>query len=357
MRQTLGSSGTAALSDEAKWAAVIARDRRFDGRFLYAVATTGVFCRPSCGSRRALRKNVRFFRSADDAASAGFRPCKRCRPTVEDAAPKLVTEIRRLIDGSGDAALTLDVLARKTGATPTRVQRAFKRVTGMSPKEYQDARRGERLRHHLRTGASVSRATIEAGYGSTSRVHDRAGEVLGMTPQAFRNRGKGMQIHFGTASTPLGALLVGFTERGICSVALGDDPRALEADLRAQFSAAEISPAGSQAKERIATVIAATQGADVSIPLDLSGTDFQLLVWRALQRIPRGQTRSYSAIAASLGRPTATRAVARACAQNQVALVIPCHRVIREDGELGGYRWGVDRKRRLLDQESSASKP
>ena len=166
-----------------------------------------------------------------------------------------------------------------------------------------------------------------------------------------------MQIQFGTASTPLGALLVGFTERGICSVALGDDPRALEADLRAQFSAAEISPAGSQAKERIATVIAATQGADVSIPLDLSGTDFQLLVWRALQRIPRGQTRSYSAIAASLGRPTATRAVARACAQNQVAVVIPCHRVIREDGDLGGYRWGVDRKRRLLDQESSASKP
>jgi AraC family transcriptional regulator of adaptative response/methylated-DNA-[protein]-cysteine methyltransferase len=251
----------------------------------------------------------------------------------------------------------LHVLARSTGATPTRVQRTFKRVTGMSPKEYQDARRGERLRDQLRSGASVSRATIEAGYGSTSRVHHRAREVLGMTPQAFRNRGKGMQIQFGTASTPLGVFIVVFTERGVCSVALGDNPRALEADLRSQFSAADISPAGPQAKARIDSVIAATQGADVSIPLDLSGTDFQLLVWRALQRIPRGETRSYSSLAASLGRPTATRAVARACAQNHVAVVIPCHRVIREDGDLGGYRWGVDRKRRLLDQESPPSKP
>jgi len=357
MRHSHGSGAALELADDTRWNGVATRDARLDGRFVYAVTTTGVFCRPSCGSRRPLRQNVRFFESPGEASDTGFRACKRCRPEDATTTPKLFEDVRRLIEASGDAAMTLDLLARKTGATPTRIHRTFKRVTGLSPKEYQDARRGERLRRHLLEGTSVTRATIEAGYGSTSRVHHRAGDVLGMTPRAFRNRGKGMQIEFGTTSTPLGEMIVAFTDRGVCSVALGDDARSLEADLRAQFSAAEIAPAGAIASERIASVVAALGGADAPVPLDLSGTDFQLLVWRALQRIPRGETRSYSAIAASLGRPTATRAVARACAQNQVAVVIPCHRVIREDGKLGGYRWGVDRKRQLLDQESSSSKP
>jgi AraC family transcriptional regulator, regulatory protein of adaptative response / methylated-DNA-[protein]-cysteine methyltransferase len=357
MQLTFASTDRTELTDRAKWAGVIARDARLDGRYFYAVTTTGVFCRPSCGARRPRRQNVRFFATTDDATSAGFRACKRCKPTEIDSTVKLFEQVRALVDRSGDVPMTLDALARKTGATPTRVHRTFKRATGMSPKEYQDARRGERLRGHLRAGRSVSRATIDAGYGSTSRVHHRAGQVLGMTPKAFRNRGKGMHIEFGTTPTPLGQMIVAFTDRGVCSVALGDDARALEADLRAQFSAAEVTPAGARAKERIASVVAAVGGADVPIQLDLSGTDFQLLVWRALQRIPRGETRSYGALAASLGRPSAARAVARACAQNHVAVVIPCHRVIREDGDLGGYRWGVDRKQRLLDQESMASKP
>ena len=346
-----------ALSPDAQWSAVVARDTRRDGAFVYAVSTTRVFCRPSCGSRRPLRKNVRFFDSPPDAIAAGYRACKRCKPATVDNTNELFAAVRHLIDMSGEVAVTLDVLARKTGATPTRIQRAFKRATGMSPKEYQDARRGERLRGQLRAGRSVSVATIEAGYSSTSRLHLRAGEVLGMTPNAFRNRGKGMQIEFGTTSTPLGELLVAYTERGICSVALGDSARSLEADLRSQFSAARVTAAGPKAKQRIASVVGAISGGNDAVPLDLSGSDFQLLVWRALQRIPRGETRSYSALAASIGRPSATRAVARACAQNQVAVVIPCHRVIREDGQLGGYRWGIERKQRLLDQESAASKP
>ena len=339
------------------WAAIVSRDASTDRAFVYGVSTTGIFCRASCGSRRPLRRNARFFESAERAAEAGFRPCKRCKPTTTGDGTGLAEQVRQLLNSSDEASITLAGLAERTGATPTRIQRTFKRVTGMSPKEYQEARRGERLRDELRAGRSVSRATIEAGYSSTSRLHHRAGEVLGMTPRAFRNRGKGMQIEFGTTSTALGQLIVAYTERGVCSVALGDSDRQLEADLRAQFSAADITPAGAKAKEQIASVVGVIAGRDAKVALDLSGTDFQLLVWRALQRIPRGETRSYSGLAADIGRPSATRAVARACTQNQVAVVIPCHRVIREDGNLGGYRWGVDRKRRLLDREASASKP
>jgi len=349
--------GLTSLSATTAWAAVTARDARRDGHFVYAVATTGVFCRPSCGSRRPLRQNVRFFDSPAGAVRAGFRACKRCKPTTPDNGASLIKDVRRLIDAAGDATVTLGTLARNTGASPTRIQRTFKRATGMSPKEFQDARRGERLRKHLRAGHSVTRATLDAGYTSTSRLHHQAGEALGMTPSVFRKRGRGMQIEFGTTSTPLGVLLVAYTERGICSVALGDGARALEADLRTEFSAAEISPAREKATRQIAAVVAALAGRDAALRLDLSGTDFQLLVWRALQRIPRGETRSYGAVAASLGRPSATRAVARACAQNTVAVVIPCHRVIRGDGALGGYRWGIERKRALLDRESVASKP
>ncbi|HEY6219007.1 MAG TPA: bifunctional DNA-binding transcriptional regulator/O6-methylguanine-DNA methyltransferase Ada [Gemmatimonadaceae bacterium] len=341
-----------------RWSAVVRRDRRRDGEFVYAVSTTGVFCRPSCGSRRPLQKNVRFFDDTAGAREAGFRPCKRCKPESADSSATLAAEIKRLIDTSVDGSITLGTLAKRTGATPTRIQRTFKRATGLSPKEYQEARRGARLRGKLRAGHSVTRATIDAGYSSTSRLHDRAPEMLGMSPRSYRNRGKGMQIQFGTTSTPIGEVLVAYTSRGVCSVTLGSDRRALEAELREQFDAADIRPADEGGTARISSVVKAVQGDEAgSIPLDLSGTDFQLLVWRALQRIPRGQTRSYREVAESIGRPSATRAVARACSQNQVAVVIPCHRVVRGDGALGGYRWGMDRKRRLLDQESASSKP
>jgi AraC family transcriptional regulator of adaptative response/methylated-DNA-[protein]-cysteine methyltransferase len=300
---------------------------------------------------------VHFFATPDEAMRAGFRACKRCKPTSIDESTLLANEVCRVIEAAGEDAVTLDTLARRTGATPTRIQRAFKRATGLSPKEYQDAHRGERLRKHLRDGQNVTRATIDAGYRSTSRVHDQAGRVLGMSPRAFRNRGKGMHIEFGTTATPLGTMLVAFTERGICAASLGNDSDALEAELRAQFSAAEIAPANAAGQQRIASVVAAMKPGGRMPPVDLSGTAFQLLVWRALQRIPIGETRSYGALASSIGRPTAARAVARACAQNRLAVIVPCHRVIRGDGDLGGYRWGIDRKKRLLDRESSSSKP
>jgi AraC family transcriptional regulator of adaptative response/methylated-DNA-[protein]-cysteine methyltransferase len=341
--------------DNRRWSAVLERDRASDGTFFYGVATTGVFCRPSCGSRRPLRGNVRFFDSADDAAAAGYRPCKRCRPVEADHANALARQIRTLIDQSPEGA-TLEQLARKTGATPTRVHRAFRRATGLSPKEYQDARRSGALRDRLRAGDSVTRAGIEAGYASTSRVH-RASKVLGMSPKAFRQRGKGMQIQFGSTTTPIGEITVAYTDRGVCSVTIGDDRDTLERELRAAFAAAELrrAPAEDAQVSRIAGAVASARTADV--PLDLDGTDFQLRVWQALRRIPRGETRSYQDVAKSIGRPTATRAVASACASNQVAVLVPCHRVVRGDGSLGGYRWGVDRKQRLLDQESAPSKP
>jgi AraC family transcriptional regulator of adaptative response/methylated-DNA-[protein]-cysteine methyltransferase len=340
---------------DERWTAVLRRDRAMDGRFVYAVSTTGVFCRPSCGSRRPLRRNVRFFPSNAEASAAGFRACKRCRPLDADDATLLARRIRELIEAAPEG-ITLQELARRTSTTTTRVHRAFRGATGMSPKEFQDARRQGTLRKRLRAGDSVTRAAIEAGYASTSRVH-RASETLGMSPKAFKERGKGMQINYGSAKTAIGEVLVAYTDRGVCSVTMGDNAQMLERELRELFSDAELR-ATDPSDARVAEVAAAVAaGADSPLPLDLAGTDFQLRVWQALRRIPRGETRSYQQLARSVGQPSATRAVASACARNQVAVLVPCHRVIRGDGDLGGYRWGVDRKRRLLDQESPASKP
>jgi AraC family transcriptional regulator of adaptative response/methylated-DNA-[protein]-cysteine methyltransferase len=338
-----------------RWNAVVRRDRTKDGTFVYAVATTGVFCKPSCGSRRPLRRNVRFFGSTADAVAGGFRACKRCRPLEIDDTTRLSGKIRELIERAPNG-ITLHELARRTGTTATRVHRAFKRTTGLSPKEFQDARRNAALRNRLRAGDSVTRAGIEAGYASTSRVH-RASRMLGMSPRAFREGGKGMQINYGAARTALGEVLVAYTERGVCSVTIGDDREALERELHEQFSAAELrrTGAGDPRVSEVASAIAA--GEESRIPLDLAGTEFQLRVWQALRQIPAGETRSYQQLARSVGKPSATRAVASACARNRVAVLVPCHRVIRGDGALGGYRWGVARKQRLLDRESSASKP
>src|SRR4051812_3454905 len=281
VRSLRAMSSKALSKPTERWSAVVRRDRRHDGEFVFAVSTTGVFCRPSCGSRRPLQKNVRFFDDTREARQAGFRPCKRCKPESVDVSAALAAEVKRLIDDTPDEAITLETLAKRTTATPTRIQRSFKRATGLSPKEYQDAQRGARLRRKLRDGQSVTRATIDAGYSSTSRLHDRAAEMLGMSPRTYRNRGKGMQIQFGTTSTPIGELLVAYTDRGVCSVTLGSDRRALEAELRKQFDAADIRPADDDGKARISLVVRALQGDDAgSIPLDLAGTDFQLLVWR-----------------------------------------------------------------------------
>jgi AraC family transcriptional regulator, regulatory protein of adaptative response / methylated-DNA-[protein]-cysteine methyltransferase len=336
------------------WRAVMERDRRFDARFVYAVSSTRIFCRPSCSSRRPTRSKVEFFRSPADAERAGYRACKRCRPTGSatrgiDAA---VARACAYLTKHAAQPVTLGTLAVEVGVSAFHLQRAFKRAMGVSPREYHDAERRRVLTSRLRKGDTVSRATYEAGFGSSSRVYERS---MGMTPATLRKGGEGQRIQFSVVDSPLGRLLVAYTERGVCSVAMGDDDRALERALRADFPEAEIRVAGSAIHEWITAIVRGLRGGDersAAIPLDAQGTAFQWRVWHALQRIPRGTTLSYSEVARAIGQPSAVRAVARACATNPVALVVPCHRVIREDGGLGGYRWGVERKEELLRREA-----
>ncbi|MEX2179102.1 MAG: bifunctional DNA-binding transcriptional regulator/O6-methylguanine-DNA methyltransferase Ada [Gemmatimonadaceae bacterium] len=337
------------------WRAVERRDRRYDGRFVYAVESTRIFCRPSCASRRPTKSRVKFFLSPGEAQRAGYRACKRCRPadTGPTGIDRAVTRACDYLARHADEPVTLAVLARETGVSAFHLQRAFKRALGISPREYRDAERQRRLAERLRKGDTVSRATFEAGFGSSSRVYERSKRSLGMTPAAVRHGGAGQRIQFGIVGSPLGRLLVAYTERGVCSVAFGDSDRELERAFRADFPEAEIHAAGPALHEWIAAIVASLdgQGSAASVPLDARGTAFQWRVWNALQRIPRGTTLSYSQLADRIGQPSAARAVARACATNPVALVIPCHRIVREDGSLGGYRWGLERKQQLLDAE------
>jgi AraC family transcriptional regulator of adaptative response/methylated-DNA-[protein]-cysteine methyltransferase len=349
---------SAALPDRSTaWRAVQQRDRRFDGRFVYAVSSTRIFCRPSCSSRRPTRARVEFFGSPADAERAGYRACKRCRPTsaVTSKIDRAVTQAADFLARHADKPVTLASLAREVGVSAFHLQRAFKRALGVSPREYRDAERRRRLAERLRRGDTVSRATYEAGFGSSSRVYEGVSSSMGMTPATLRKGGAGQRIQFSIVGSPLGRLLAAYTERGVCAVAIGDDDRQLEKSFRADFSEAEIHAAGPSIHEWISAIVRGLEGDDSpsAIPVDARGTAFQRRVWNALQQIPRGTTLSYSEVAKRIGRPSAVRAVARACATNPVALLIPCHRVVREDGELGGYRWGVDRKKKLLEQESS----
>jgi AraC family transcriptional regulator of adaptative response/methylated-DNA-[protein]-cysteine methyltransferase len=343
--------------DEA-WAAVLARDPRFDGRFVYAVASTGVFCRPVCPSRRPRRRNVSFFATAEAAEAAGFRACRRCRPVAGDPSPavRAVERARAFLDAHPEERVTLERLARVAHLSPAHLQRTFKRLLGVSPREYAAARRAERLREGLRGGKSVSRASFDAGYGSSSRVYEQGATRLGMTPAAYRRGGKGMRVRFSVVASPLGRLLVAGTERGVCAVTLGEDDAELEAALRREFPQAELRRADAGLQGWTERVVAhlANAAEPLDLPLDVRATAFQLRVWSALREIPPGSTASYREVAARIGAPAAARAVARACASNPVALVIPCHRVVREDGGLGGYRWGMERKRRLLEAERDA---
>ena len=337
------------------WHAVQHRDRQFDGRFVYAVRSTRIYCRPSCSSRRPTRSRVEFFDTPREAERAGYRACKRCRPT--STAPRgidqAVARACEFLAAHAEGPVTLASLARETGVSAFHLQRAFKRALGISPREYHDAERRRRLSTHLRKGDSVSRATYEAGFGSSSRVYERSSHSLGMTPATVRKGGAGERIQFSIVDSPLGRLLAAYTERGVCAVALGDDDAALERAFRADFPKAQIHPAGATIHEWIAAIVKSLEGARPTraIPVDAHGTAFQTRVWNALQRIPRGTTLSYRAVARQIGQPSAVRAVARACATNPVALLIPCHRVIREDGDLGGYRWGLERKKELLALE------
>ncbi len=343
------------MSDHDAWRAVVDRDALYDDRFVYGVTSTGVFCRPSCPSRRPRRDRVRYFADPAAATQAGFRACKRCRPQDGPAAEPspLVSRALARLEAGADRPLPLAELAAALGCSPYHLQRTFKRAVGISPREYQDALRRRRFTERLRAGDTVSRATYEAGYGSSSRVYGRRDVRAGLTPASYRRRAFGKRIRYALVGVPMGRLLVAFTDEGVCAVALGDDDATLERLLRADFSAAELSRAPARDHEWVAGVASLARGAAPAhgVPLDVQGTAFQWKVWKALQRIPRGETRSYADVARDIGAPAAVRAVASACARNPVALVVPCHRVVRSTGELGGYRWGTERKAQLLERE------
>jgi AraC family transcriptional regulator, regulatory protein of adaptative response / methylated-DNA-[protein]-cysteine methyltransferase len=338
----------AAVGADAAWKHILARDAA--AAFFYAVTTTGVFCRPSCTSRRPLRRNVRFFSSADEARAAGFRACKRCKPF---AAPgNALNKVRAHIETHLERAVPLKELGRIAGLSPFTVQRLFKQELGVSPLQYQRALRAGRLRGALKQGDNVTDAIYEAGFGSSSRAYD--GAALGMTPAKFAQGGRGETIGYSTARTAFGWLVVGATNRGLCWLALGGKSTEAVASLRSEFPLATLRRDPSLSglvDSAVAQVVQVKPEKAKDLALDLRGTAFQLRVWQALRAIPRGETRSYSELARELGDAKATRAVARACATNRVALVVPCHRVVGASGALTGYRWGVERKRQLLEAE------
>jgi AraC family transcriptional regulator of adaptative response/methylated-DNA-[protein]-cysteine methyltransferase len=344
---------------DGAWQAVLARNGQRDGEFVYAVTSTGVYCRPSCPSRRPRREHVRFFPTSLEAEGAGFRPCRRCAPNNGGPSPamKRILEARALIDANLDAPVRLANLARRVGLSTFHLQRTFKRVIGVTPREYLKRRRLERVKKHLRNGGSVTDATYKAGYGSGSRLYEQSDAYFGMTPRTYQRGGKGMSIRYTVVESPVGRLLCAFTERGLCAVMLGKSDRALERELRAEFPQAAIDRDDRSASRHVAIVRQCAEGQAVGgdLPLDVRATTFQWKVWRALREIPHGTTRSYKEVARRIGRPRAVRAVARACATNPVALVVPCHRVVRDDGGLSGYRWGVDVKKRLIEQEKKQS--
>jgi AraC family transcriptional regulator, regulatory protein of adaptative response / methylated-DNA-[protein]-cysteine methyltransferase len=343
-------------SDAGRWAAFQARDPSADGRFVIGVTSTGIFCRPSCPARHPAPERVRFYETPTEARAAGFRPCLRCHPEGRRVLPAdlvLVRAAARLLDES-EGPLPLARLARRLAVSPARLEATFLRLTGVTPRQYGDARRLARFKDAVRGGDTVTDALYSAGYGSSSRLYERAHQLLGMTPATYGRGGLGMRLRFATVASPAGLLLVAVTPRGISSVMLGDDPAVLEATLRAEYPRAGITHDPAGLAPWLAEVVAGIDGARplVELPVDVRATAFQRRVWEALRRIPRGETRSYSEVARSLGHPRAVRAVAHACAVNPVALVVPCHRVVRGDGSLAGYRWGIERKRVLLDRES-----
>jgi AraC family transcriptional regulator of adaptative response/methylated-DNA-[protein]-cysteine methyltransferase len=353
LTSTQAAMQASAIDSDSAWQQLVARDPA--GRFYYAVATTGVFCRPDCKSRRPLRANVRFFATMDAARAAGFRPCKRCKPEAARQSP--IEKIRAHLEAHVDRAVPLAELGRIAGLSPFTVQRLFKQALGVSPLQYQRALRAGRLRRELRQGGSVTDAIYEAGFGSSSRAYE--GSALGMTPARFAKGGEGEQIGWATARTPFGWMIVAATPRGLCWLALGATSAEAEASLRAEFPLAALRRDASLSGLVDAALASVRDGSDLGASrgklesLDLRGTVFQLRVWQALRQIPRGETRSYSQLARELGEPKATRAVARACALNRVAVVVPCHRVVGVSGSLTGYRWGVERKQQLLAAEGA----
>lgn len=346
------------VKESIQWQAVLAHDARLDGHFVYAVRSTRVYCRPSCPARRPNRDRVVFFQTPHQAEVAGYRACRRCRPAETDRGNGDMEMVRHAcdyIDSHSDSLIPLPDLASAAGADPTRLRRAFKRITGITPRQYADAQRVRAVRSHLRNGASISNAMYDSGYTSSSRLYERAPAKLGMTPATFRRGAEGVRIDYTITDSSLGRLLVAATERGICAVSLADSDAELRKVLAHEFPAAEI--VRRDGSETLAVAVRALAShlrgelPHMDLPLDIRATAFQQRVWLALQAIPYGKTRSYSDVARSLGQPLAARAVARACATNPVPLLVPCHRVVREDGSLGGYGLGLHRKRALLESE------
>jgi AraC family transcriptional regulator of adaptative response/methylated-DNA-[protein]-cysteine methyltransferase len=351
--QNLTSRTSIGLGEsDARWTAVLARDRRSDGAFVYAVQSTGVYCRPSCPSRRPRRDRVQFFDAPAAAREAGFRACKRCKPDASTAADPWIDKIRRacvyLANVDGHPSLT--ALAARIGGSPYHLQRNFKRIVGVTQREYAEACRLNTVKKGLRNGSDVTGAMFDAGYGSSSRFYERAAPKLGMAPSTYRRGGAGMRINYTIADSPLGRLLVAATDRGVCAIAMGTSDAVLAANLSREYPAAAIGRDAGALDEWTKRVLAHVEGRQprLDLPLDVQATAFQWQVWQALAEIPYGQTRTYGDIARAIGRPTASRAVARACATNPVALAIPCHRVVSGAGGEGGYRWGVGRKKKLL---------
>jgi len=349
----LVTNSSAQISDRW-WSALLRRDKRHDGIFFYGVVTTGIFCRPSCSSRRPRRRNVVFFGAPADAQKLGFRPCLRCRPllTISPQA-ELLRRVCRYLEENIEEPVKLRQLAAQFSQSPFHLQRTFKAALGVTPREYADACRITRFKRDLQAGHSVTRAMVDAGYSSTSRLYERTAAQLGMNPDRYRRGAVAVPIHYTTVASPLGRMLVAATQQGVCSIQFGAHDEELETGLRREYPFALRKRDDEELRRYVTALIAQLKGAapDPQLPLDIRATAFQRMVWNYLRTIPAGETRSYAQVAKAIGHPTATRAVARACASNPVAIAVPCHRVVRTGGELGGYRWGLERKQALLDLE------
>jgi AraC family transcriptional regulator of adaptative response/methylated-DNA-[protein]-cysteine methyltransferase len=340
------------------WRKVLSRDVSADGSFFFAVRTTGVYCKPSCPARRPKRESVTFFKTAAEAQSAGFRPCRRCRPTEKNAATVLVAQAAALLASSNGESPSLAELAARAGSSPAKLRRAFLKVTGMVPRDFAGTARLDEFKRRLRSGSNVTNAIYDSGYGSSSRLYERSNAGLGMTPATYQRGGQGMELGYAIVNSSAGKMLVAATRRGVSAVYLGESEANLLTELKKEYPRATIGRAHGAFSEWVNEIAARADGqaARFDVPLDLQATAFQRRVWNELQRIPRGATRTYTEVAKALGRPRAFRAVARACATNPVSIVVPCHRVVRRDGSLAGYRWGLFRKERLIGRERESVK-
>jgi AraC family transcriptional regulator, regulatory protein of adaptative response / methylated-DNA-[protein]-cysteine methyltransferase len=353
----LGGANPPALDEDRLWDAITRRDPAFDGAFFFAVRTTGVYCRPSCASRAAKRENVSFYSSAAAAERAGYRACKRCRPDKLGVPDPKVEAVKRACEriAAAEEAPSLGDLAARAGMSPFHFHRVFKKVAGVTPKAYAAQMKARRAADGLRTAETITEAIYDAGFNSSSRFYENAAARLGMTPSAVRRGGKGSSIRFAIGQASLGAVLVAATDKGVCAIMLGDDPDVLARELQDRFSRAELVGGDPAFERMVAQVVGLVEapGQGLDLPFDIRGTAFQERVWQALRAIPPGRTATYAEIAQAVGRPKAARAVAQACAANPLAIAIPCHRVVRTDGDLSGYRWGVERKRELIAREAA----